>query len=71
MQNLDKQIPSYNVAHTSLTKTLTSKRTSQVHFYIPTELYKKLKRLGIDKEKSIGEMFNEMVVIYLTKNRDL
>lgn len=45
-------------------------RKSQVHFYVPTERYKKLRMLGVNKEMTIGEMFNEMLIGYLERNKD-
>jgi hypothetical protein len=47
-----------------------SVKKSQVHFWVITEQYKALKRIGVSKEMSIGEMFNDMLTKYLIDNKD-
>lgn len=70
MKNLEKKKSSTNFGFSDASYAALSKRKSQVHFWVPTEQYKKLKRIGISKEVSIGDMFNEMLVKYLSNNTE-
>lgn len=70
MKNLEKGNSSVNIGFSAASQAAASSKKSQVHFYVRTEQYKKLKRIGIAKDKSIGDMFNEMLVYYLSNNTD-
>lgn len=54
--------------HLSTNPQIRKNPLASVHFWVPTEQYKKLKRIGISKELSIGDMFNKMLTKYLSEN---
>jgi hypothetical protein len=70
MKNLEKGRAGINLGFDAAAQAVMSKRKSQVHFYVPTEQYKKLKRIGINKDMSIGDMFIEMLTSYIANNKD-